>query len=891
MKLQFSRHVAVSALSTGSAAEGSVLLRRKRSWWQRILDAVTGRGGHSLRQISIKGVSVERGLHALSTFARSSLLAISIAMATLQTAQIASAAMPPVYVFSTFTGDSAADMTLRIYTSLDGVNFLLYSITGYGGPTGSLRDPSIMKYSDGRYYCVFTAPPYNKPYANQNFVGLAWSTDLQTWHTMPNISTTGLAGVKLSWAPEWVVDGSGTPKVTINCSCTANDLRPYLYTATSTDLTNTTWSGPVDIGIGSTYLDSQVLKVGDTWHCFTKGTPQMRHATAPSITGPWTWLADRSDWANLEGPCAVQRTDGSWVMYVDPMYDVAQYMIGSDINTWGPLLYLPGAGNSIVKHGTVIRDDNFNLGPGGLAATPGNSNVALQWNAFPGATSYNVKRATTSGGPYTLIGNVTGTTFTDTNLINGSTYYYVVSTVSSGGESTDSAPVSAVPALNIVTLVHRYSFSETSGTTVADSVGGSAWNGTLPNGGTLGGGQVQMKAANSQYINLPASILSNYTAVTIEAWVTFPSTLPTNCWFFGFGNISGTSGSSYIFCQPKSGRIATTPTNYSSEQNTSPNPSADWSKQTNLHVTAVFNPAQGRLALYTNGTLVAQSTSVTTPLSAIKNMFSYIGRSFYSGDSYIDFNLDEFRIYNGAFAANDIATTQSLGPNQVITAPPAPSGLSVAASGSSIQLSWNAASEATSYTVKRSTSANGTFTTIASGLTSTSYTDSPTADGTTYYYIVVGSNSTGDGASSAAASTTLYSDYQQWKIASGLSVNIADTATPGSDGVSVLLKYAIGAAPGTTVNAPFTTFTTPSNGISFTRLSPARADFKIQGSSNLTTWADIATLAYGSDSWSGPGTVNEDTSVTPRKVTVYDDPAFSGAPKRFFRIQVQRSVP
>ncbi len=38
----------------------------------------------------------------------------------------------------------------------------------------------------------------------------------------------------------------------------------------------------------------------------------------------------------------------------------------------------------------------------------------------------------------------------------------------------------APPVSRVVSLVHRYSFSETSGTTVADSVGGSAWNGTLP---------------------------------------------------------------------------------------------------------------------------------------------------------------------------------------------------------------------------------------------------------------------------------------------------------------------------------------------------------------------------------------------------------------------------
>jgi hypothetical protein len=570
-----------------------------------------------------------------------------------------------VYIFATFTGDRAEDMKLRIYVSPDGIHYSLYSNTGCSGPSGALRDPSIMKHTDGRYYLVFTAPPPNKPYAYENFVGLAWSTDLQTWHTMPNISTTGIPGVKVSWAPEWVVDGSGVPKFIVNCSSRNSDLRPYLYTATNRDLTS--WSGPVDIGIGAMHLDTQVLKVGDTWHCFTK-SKLLHHATAPSITGPWTYLPDRPDWPNLEGPCATQLADGSWFMQVDPMYGPQQYMTSPDLINWSPLIDLPGMSN--VKHGTVIRDDAPNLPPGGLAATAGDGKVALQWNAFPGATSYKVKRASASGGPYVSVGTVTRTSFTDSKVANGTTYYYVVSMTSGGAESSDSAPVSAVPFVNVVTLAHRYSFNETSGTTVADSVGGAAWNGTLPNGGTFKDGQLQVRASGSQYIKLPAGILGNSTAVTIEAWVTFPSTLPTNGWFFGFGNISGTSGSGYIMCQPKNGRIAITSGNYSGEQNTSPNPSGNWSRQTNLHVTAVFNPARSEMALYVNGVLKAQSTSVTTPLSAIKNMFSYIGRSFYSGDPYIDFNLDEFRIYNGAFMADDIAETQSLGPDQLIERPP-----------------------------------------------------------------------------------------------------------------------------------------------------------------------------------------------------------------------------
>jgi hypothetical protein len=84
--------------------------------------------------------------------------------------------------------------------------------------------------------------------------------------------------------------------------------------------------------------------------------------------------------------------------------------------------------------------------PSGLAATPGNAQVALSWTASTGATGYNVKRSTTSGGPYTQVGEPTSTSYTDTSLTNGTTYYYVVSALDSAGESANSAQISALPA-------------------------------------------------------------------------------------------------------------------------------------------------------------------------------------------------------------------------------------------------------------------------------------------------------------------------------------------------------------------------------------------------------------------------------------------------------------
>ncbi len=82
--------------------------------------------------------------------------------------------------------------------------------------------------------------------------------------------------------------------------------------------------------------------------------------------------------------------------------------------------------------------------PTGLVASPGNA-ITLTWNNTLAALSYNVKRATVSGGPYTAIGNLPITTFTDSNVVSGTTYYYVVSAVSSFGEGSNSMEVAADP--------------------------------------------------------------------------------------------------------------------------------------------------------------------------------------------------------------------------------------------------------------------------------------------------------------------------------------------------------------------------------------------------------------------------------------------------------------
>jgi len=84
--------------------------------------------------------------------------------------------------------------------------------------------------------------------------------------------------------------------------------------------------------------------------------------------------------------------------------------------------------------------------PAGLAATAGNQQVGLTWTASSGATSYHVKRSTTSGGPYTQMSAPSTTSYNDSAVSNGTKYFYVVSAVNASGESSNSGEVSAIPA-------------------------------------------------------------------------------------------------------------------------------------------------------------------------------------------------------------------------------------------------------------------------------------------------------------------------------------------------------------------------------------------------------------------------------------------------------------
>jgi len=104
-----------------------------------------------------------------------------------------------------------------------------------------------------------------------------------------------------------------------------------------------------------------------------------------------------------------------------------------------------------ISKGIARWTSDFNLeptvtSPTNLIATADDSQVTLSWTAVDGATSYNVKRSTTADGTYTTIASdVSGTSYVDTSVTNGITYYYVVTAVTANGESNNSNEASATP--------------------------------------------------------------------------------------------------------------------------------------------------------------------------------------------------------------------------------------------------------------------------------------------------------------------------------------------------------------------------------------------------------------------------------------------------------------
>ena len=178
----------------------------------------------------------------------------------------------------------------------------------------------------------------------------------------------------------------------------------------------------------------------------------------------------------------------------------------------------------------------------------GTAQLTVIAQGFP-APSFQWRAGAVGSGIYTNLPNGAGVshgalnnlTLRNLTLANMADYVVVVSNSSGSVTSSVPATLTVLPTSDFpATLVHRYSFQDTAGsTTFADSVGGSAWDGTLQGSAALDGSSLQLDGSVGCYATLPSYIMSNYTQMTVEFWVDVAPSNPIWTYVFSFGEQAG----------------------------------------------------------------------------------------------------------------------------------------------------------------------------------------------------------------------------------------------------------------------------------------------------------------------------------------------------------------
>lgn len=163
---------------------------------------------------------------------------------------------------------------------------------------------------------------------------------------------------------------------------------------------------------------------------------------------------------------------------------------------------------------------------------------------------------------------------------------------------------------------------------------------------------INLQKANSNYINLQNTYITNQSTINFWGKVnTF------NNWqrFFEFCNVlQGQAGNHRILLATSGNTQQLTLHIYGGDTGTTSlyiNNNIT-TIDTNWHMySIVFNKTN--LKVFMDGTSIVDTT-MTQELTSMVRQYSYIGKSSYSGDSYFDGNISDFRIYSTALSADDI---------------------------------------------------------------------------------------------------------------------------------------------------------------------------------------------------------------------------------------------
>jgi fibronectin type 3 domain-containing protein len=398
----------------------------------------------------------------------------------------------------------------------------------------------------------------------------------------------------------------------------------------------------------------------------------------------------------------------------------------------------------------------------GLNAHAVGVSVKLSWTTTKGAKNYAVGRSLTAGGPYVTLFTTTGTTYTDSAVSAGGTYYYVVTASNNAGAKgiSNEAAITLQPAaiIDLSAAAGAATSINLTWTAMAGATSYSVYRGSTA--GTEGAVALGAPTSNS------------------------------------FNDATSTAGSTYFYVVTATNAGGTSANSNEATLVLKPAVISDLAAAvgsgTSVNLTWTAGAGATSYSVYRGSTAGGEgAVALGTPASN-----SFNDTTSTAGSTY----------YYVVTATNAGGTSNKSNEASLVLKPAVISDLAAAVgSGTSINLTWTAGAGATSYSVYRGSTAGGEGAVALGAPTSNSFNDATSTAGSTYFYVITATNAGGTSNKSNEASLVLkpavIGDLAA-AVGSGTSVNLTWTAKAGATSYSVYRGSTAGGEGAVALGAP-----------------------------------------------------------------------------------------